>query len=187
MSRPVGGASAVGCGVFGFLSLIIGVGLVVWLSSMTLDGSSSSDDDASPSTTRPASVVDLATTGAKVAVAAPADLADGGAITVTGTGLPAGPASVSIEVCLAHPPAGDGCDPASGSSAAIGAEGGLTTQRTVDRVITVDDVAYDCAAAASVCVVRVRMAGDTSGPGVTAAFSFAAGLPPVDAEAPPTS
>ena len=172
-----------GCGVFGLGSLLVGVALVVWLGSTALDGSGGPPGGSDGTTT---AVERSAVAG--LAVDAPADLGDGGTVTLTGTAHPLD--ALAVDLCLAHPPEAasgpDGaCDAGTASDAVAGPDGALSVARTVPRVITATGTAYDCAAAPGACVVRVRIAGD-GGPGTTAPLAFATGLPPVDAVAPPS-
>lgn len=181
----MGGASAVGCGVFGLGGLLIGVALVVWLGSIALDGSSETLGRTPRGERATTTAAPIATTSATIALAPPADLADGTRVRVTGTDLPAGP--IQLSACLTHAPAGgDRCDAATTTVASAGPDGSLSTSRTVRRVITVDDVRYDCAAVLGACSLRARPIGRPDDPGIATGLVFAAGLPPTDAEAPPT-
>jgi len=181
----VGGASAVGCGVFGLGGLLVGVALVVWLGSVALDGSSGMLGGGGGDTA-PTTAVPIARSGAAIAIDPPADLADGAEVRVTGSGFPSGP--VSITACLTHAPGGGGdrCDDSTGTVAAAGTGGKLLATRAVPRVITVGGVAYDCAAAPGACSLRARPIGRPGDPGVTAGILFATGRSPTDAEVPPT-
>lgn len=183
MSRAVGGASAVGCGVFGLGGLLISVGIVVWLGSIAFDGSTDSirSRDGDATTTQ----VPIAEDGAAIAIDPATGLTDGAEVRITGTDFPAG--SVSITACLTNAPAGAGdrCDAGTTTVAAVGADGQVAATRTAPRVITVNGTAYDCAAAPAACSLRAAAAGRPGDPGVDAGLVFATGLPPVDAEAPP--
>lgn len=173
MGRPVGGASAVGCGVFGLGSLVIGIGLVVWLGSMTMSatdgggdrgGRSSSGDtgittDVSALTS---SLEDLTSGGAPVegmepvgaALTVPGDLPAEGSTTATGTDLAPGP--IELTWCLAGPGTPfevGGCDDATTATGTVGEDGRLSLDLPVHRVITVDGTAYDCGARAGACAL----------------------------------
>ena len=52
--------------------------------------------------------------------------------------------------------------------------------------ITVGGTAYDCAAAPGACSIRAQLASGPDADAITAPFSFAAGLPAIDAALPPT-
>ncbi|MCU1372096.1 MAG: Neocarzinostatin family [Ilumatobacteraceae bacterium] len=197
MGKAVGGASAVGCGAVGLVGLLIGVGLTLWLGSMALTGSTGGDPRpattlAGPttSTAPPSTLDDRSDAGlppeATVVVLAGNDFDDGGRITVRGSGFPVGP--IAVTMCLADTPlAADArCDATTRVPIATGPDGGWTLVYPAPRVITVARVAYDCAAVPGGCAVLAQLDSRTDDVGVSARVTFATGLPPVDAMAPPT-
>jgi hypothetical protein len=184
MSRAVGGASAAGCGIFGVGSLLIGVGLTVWLGSMALSGSTGGDrSTTTAATTAPVTVPALPAAAAITLDPAEA-LGDGGPTVVTGVGFAAGP--VVVALCLTHAPGTleARCDSAVDAPIDAEPDGEWLLPFVTPRLITVDGTAYDCASAPGVCSVVAHLPGGTDG--VSVPISFAGGLPPVDALAPPT-
>lgn len=205
MGRAVGGASSVGCGVFGFLGLVIGIGLTVYLGAQAMSGvggvggSASKDRDPSSSAGRATggledevrgltgdTVIGMEPSGATVTVTAPADLGDGGSLTVTGAGLSPGP--VELLTCLVgEPVAGvsSRCDQATAVAATVDGAGGFRVTYPAVRVLTIDGTRYDCAARPSACAVMAHRSDNPLETGTSGPITFGADLPPVDAVAPP--
>ena len=199
----MGGASAFGCAAFGLGSLIVGVGLVVWLGAMTMsstDGGSSrkrgggDTDITTDVSTLTSSLEDLTSGGAPVegmepvgaALAVPADLPADGTTTATGTDLAPGP--IELTWCLAVPDSrfeAARCDDATTATATVGDDGRLSLEVPIHRVITVDGTAYDCGARAGACALFGHRPDALLDTGIAAPLAFASGLPPVDAAAPP--
>jgi hypothetical protein len=189
----------VGCGVLGVGGVLVGVALTVWLGSMALSGStggggtskekggtipsevsalSSSLDDVQ------AGVPGMEPSGA--ALQAPGDLAATGTLALRGANLSPGP--IEVSTCLARDGSDfdtAGCDPTTTVELVVDAGGRLTDDVAIHRTITVDGTAYDCAARAGACVLFGHRAANPLDTGLTAPLSFVAGLPPVDAVAPP--
>lgn len=182
----MGGASAVGCGVVGVGSLLIGVGLVVWLGSMALSGSTGGSDAGSvPS---PPAQVTLAETGepagAELAITPDAELGETGQVSVTGTGF--APGTVELIVCLAAPLEGQlACADDGGSAAAVSELGTFDLAFEVRRAIVVEDTPYDCVVRPGACVLRTRRVEGPPDRGLAVPLAFAAGLPPVEAAPAP--
>lgn len=179
MSKAVGGASAVGCGVFGLGGVIITVGLIAWLSSMALPGSGGDDVTTTGATT----TVPEVPADAAIALDPAGPFDDGARVQVDGTGF--GSAPIVVTQCLTHPPEGadDPCDPVTSVGTVVDA-GRWRLEVVVSRTITVGGTAYDCAASSGACQLLAHPNGSATGP--AAPLEFAAGLGPVDAIAPPT-
>ena len=188
-----------GCGVFGLGSLIVGIGLTVWLGSMALSGSTggSKKGQDPPSTDVSAltsSLDDLTSGGAPVPGMEPS----GAAITV-GDGLPAeGMAAVrgtdlasgeiQLTWCLSTADQSyevAGCDDATTVTATVASDGTFELETPVHRTIDVSGTTYDCAARAGGCSLFGHRLDNPLDTGITAPLAFAAGLPPVDAVPPP--
>lgn len=194
--RAVGGAAGAGCGVFTIVGVLLGVGLVVWLGSSIVpsgggDGGSGGGAEVGLS---PDDVADLGidqvvpteVTGTGVSLTDDGSLDDGESVFVDGSGF--APGTVELTVCLTDESrvAGGlaGCDPATATTVEVGDDGVLDAGYQVQRVITVSDVAYDCAAVSGGCsLVAAPPGAPDQGP--AAPLLFAAGLPPVDAQPPP--
>lgn len=193
MGRAVGGSSAVGCGAFGIVGLLVGVGLTVWLGSMALSGSTDGGDGPKPPEATPEistldSAIDdlqspvpgLEPSGATLEV--PAEVAANGDLPLRGTDLSPGPIRVSTCLAATDAPA---CDPATAVELVVGGDGRLAADIPIHRVITIDGTAYDCAARPGACMLFGQRPDNPLDTGLPAALTFAAGLPPVDAIAPP--
>lgn len=180
MGRAVGGASAAGCGAFSLAGLVVSIGLVFWLGSQALSGST--DSIATSSTT----VVPV-TMPAGAALTVPDGLGAEGTVRVTGGSLPPGP--IHLRWCLAVDDAGAAaqCDDAATAPATVPPSGQLSVDVPIHRVLRIDGSAYDCAASAGACSLVGRPAAGAAGAAVAADLVFATGLPQVDAVAPPSS
>src|SRR5688572_15913161 len=102
MGRAVGGASAVGCGVFGLGGLIVGIGLTVWLGSTVM--SSTGGSGGTKTTSTPPSQVSALTSSLDdlasgpvpgleprgAILEAPEGLADRGSVAISGANLSPG-------------------------------------------------------------------------------------------------
>lgn len=141
--RAVGGVAGAGCGVFGLASLLVGVGVTVWLGSQVMDRV-----DPSPST-KPAPAMAISPRG---------DLPDGLEVQVTASGLTSGP--VTVMTCVTdrlpattpEPP----CDPSGAQQATASADGSVSTTVLVTRTVTVTGTPYDCGAFAGACSLVVQ-------------------------------
>lgn len=186
----MGGASAVGCGAFGLVGLLVSVGLTVYLGSRvtsSVDGGGgrietlTSEASALANTTVPG----LDAGGARLAITAPSDLPDGATVTVGGRDLV--PGELQLTTCLTHGPRSAdgavGCDPTTTVAATVDRTGGLSQPYAVHRVVTVAGQRYDCAAFVAACVVVAHRPGAVDA-GVSAALAFpvttspAASVPP---------
>ena len=200
MGRAVGGASSIGCAAFGLGSLIIGIGLVVWLgsnvtTSTTGGGRADNGDTAVTDVSSLSSDLEdlvseygaspgLEPLGATITVTA--DLPAEGTAAVAGHDLSPGP--IDLTSCLTKAGSTDGvagCDAATTVSATVDGDGTLALDYPLHRVLTVEGVAYDCAARAGACSLFGHRADNPLDTGLVASLAFAAGLPPVDAAAPP--
>lgn len=199
MGRPVGGASAVGCGVFGIGGLLVGVALVFWLGSQVLP-STGSDAPKDPETSTASSqvedlggidlpevdVVGMEPRGAAIAISPASGYDDGAAVTITGSNLAPGP--IDLTTCLAEAgsaTSAGGCDEATTVAVTVDAEGAFTLTYPVRRVVDVEGTAYDCAARAEACILFGHRPDNPLPSGTLAPLTFAAGLAPVGAAAPP--
>ncbi len=201
MGRAVGGASAAGCGVLGLGSLIIGIGLTVWLGSTVMSSTGGGGASRTKATTPDAQVSTLSSTldelgpspatgmepsGATLATSR--GLADRGATTLRGTSLSPGP--IDVSTCLAKTGTRfevGGCDPSTTRTVDVGAGGTLASKVPIHRVITVEGTAYDCAARPGACALFGHRPDNPLDTGLAAPLVFATGLRPVDALAPPAS
>lgn len=138
-----------GCGVFGLLGLLIGVGLTVYLGSRALEGSSGliGGGGGSP---------------AKLAFAdvtlSPNPVPEGTVATVRSNDFVSG-ADITLTTCLA--PTGDRpwrCDPSTAMHASVDVLGELGADYPVRRRITIAAKPVDCSTAAAQCVVRAAQA-----------------------------
>lgn len=177
----MGGASAIGCGVVGVGSLLIGVGLVVWLGSMALSGSTGGSDTGSGPD--PSVPVTLAETGepigAELAIAPDAELGETVQVSATGSGLE--PGAIELVVCLAAPLEGGLACADDAVRVRVSEPGAFDRALEIRRVVLIGDTAYDCATRAGACVLRTRRAEGPPDRGLAVPFAFAAGLGPVDA------
>lgn len=187
-----------GCGVFGLGSLVIGIGLTVWLGSTVLSSTTGGGGKKTTGTTPSAQVSTLDSTLEDAGAAVPGlepsgatlevakDLADHGSTAVRGHDL--SPGAIDLTSCLAQANSPDGvvgCDPSTSQTATVDAHGKLTVDYPLHRVITVDGTAYDCAARPGACAVYGHRPDNPLDTGLVAPLAFAAGLPPVDAVPPP--
>lgn len=181
----MGGASAVGCGVFGVGGLLIGVALVVWLGSQALSGSTGGSDDGSR--LFPSVPVTLAATGeptgARLEVTPGADLGEAQQVAVTGTGFAPGP--IELVACLAAPDDGGAACADGATGARVSEQGGFERGVEVRRVLVVGGVSYDCAVRPGACVLRTRRPDGAGDAGVSLPLAFASGPAPVGAEPAP--
>lgn len=198
--RAVGGAAGVGCGAFGLVGLLVGVGLTVWLGMRVTSSVGDGVGAARSTTTLPGAVdpsghglsglgtltVPGGATGTGRLEAGPSTgLSDGAPVRVAGSGL--APGATSVTQCLRFETRAAGvdgaCDDTTSVAGTVTASGDLVVGTTARRVITVLDTRYDCAAFAGACVLVAHDTGalvDIA----EAPLSFApAG--PVDAEIPP--
>jgi hypothetical protein len=183
--RGVGGGVGAGCGAFGLLGLLVGVGLVVWLGSEAFDRTA----DA-PRSVQQAEELDLTVPSPEAAgslrVEPTSGLVDGGIVAITGEGLDPGPATLTI--CLAFQTRAAGtegaCDRSTDVLVDVGADGTVAAELTVRRVLWVLGAPYDCAAFPGACTVIVHTDGSLTG-APDAPLGLAANLPPVEATVPP--
>jgi hypothetical protein len=188
--------------VFGFLGLIVGIGLTVYLGAQAMSGVGGSSGKDRTTTRNPDeaaqrlgdelkgltgdTVLGLEPSGATLTITAPGGLADGARATVTGAQLSPGPGE--LLTCLAAGSAsGEAprCDESTRAAVTVDATGSLRSAYPARRVVHVGGTAYDCAARAGSCVVMLHRPDNPLVSGTTAALTFAGGLPPVDAEPPP--
>lgn len=194
--RAVGGAAGAGCGVFTMVGVLAGVALTVWLGSQVVSsggGGGGSDDDADFGL-RPDDVASLGidevlptdVTGTTVSIADDGSLDDGESLFVDGVGYQAGTIELTMCLTIEARVAGGlaGCDPATTTAVEVGDDGILDASYQVRRVITVADVAYDCAAVREGCSLVAHLPGAPD-QGPDAGLVFAEGLEPVDAQPPP--
>ncbi|MCB0970479.1 MAG: hypothetical protein KDA97_03020 [Acidimicrobiales bacterium] len=194
--RAVGGAAGAGCGVFSLLGVLLAVGLTVWLASQATSSSDVQDeaaDQAAELGMRPEDAAALAAdgrlpteaAGTTVSVTDDGGLDDGESVFVDGAGFAPGP--VDLVMCLTgEARLADGlagCDPDTSMPTEVGPDGVLDAGYQVRRVITVADVAYDCAASRGACELVASPPGELAG-APSAALAFTEGLPAVDAIAP---
>jgi hypothetical protein len=168
--------------VVGVGSLLIGVGLVVWLGSMALPGSTGGSDTGSGPD--PSVPVTLAETGepigAELAIAPDAELAEAGQVSVTGRGF--APGAIELVVCLTAPLEGGlACADDDAVRVRLSEPGAFDRALEIRRVVLIGDTAYDCATRAGACVLRTRRAEGPPDRGLAVPLAFAAGLAPVDA------
>lgn len=184
MGKAVGGASAVGCGIFGVGSVLIGVALTVWLGSMALSGSTGGNDGDRPAPTTTSTTLPPLPAEAVLAVDPADGSTDGGQVTITGSGFE--PGHLIVTTCLTHAPGplGERCDEATNAGVDAAADGTWTVAYTTRRMITVGSTAYDCAASPGACSVIAHLAEGNDGAG--APFAFTTDLAPIDAVTPPT-
>ncbi len=132
-----------GCGVFGLLGLLIGVGLTVYLGSRALDSSSGLIGGGGRS---------------KVAAAAvtlsPNPVPEGTNASVVSVDFVSG-ADITLTTCLVHTGTGPWrCDPATAAHATVDVLGELRAEYPVHRVVTIAAKPVDCSAPEARCVVR---------------------------------
>jgi hypothetical protein len=186
VSRAAGGASAVGCGVFGLGGLLVGVALVVWLGSQALSGTTGGSDDGSR--LFPSVPATLAATGepagAELAITPDADLGATGQVSVAGTGF--APGAIELTVCLAARLEGQvACSDDGGTAATVTEQGTFDRALEVGRVLVVEDTPYDCAVRPGACVLRTHRVDGPPDRGLAGPLAFATGLPPVEAAPAP--
>ena len=176
MARPVGAWGA-GCGIAGLLSILLGVGLSVWLGSRVLDSTTGNGGPADRA--REAAAGTIAVTPAT-------GLTDGATVAIEGTGLPPGPARATV--CLTNGPTDGGplgtCDGSIQAPIEVAPDGRAIGQLAVPRAIRVIVTDYDCAAFDGACSVVVHR-DDTLAGAAYAPLSFTTGLPTVPAVEPP--
>lgn len=200
MGRAVGGAGAAGCGVFSILGVLIAVGLVVYLGSQAttgVGGSGKGGDDQSVQDLRDLTsqasgavnggMAGMPGEGATLTYDGPASVVDGSVLAVAGGRFVPGP--VELTACVANLPQEiDGvawCDLTTTATATVDANGAFTVQYPAKRALQVDGTAYDCAAFEGACVL-VAHPTERYDQILTTPVAFASGLPPIDAERPPS-
>ena len=142
-----GSAAGAGCGVFGLLGLLIGVGLTVYLGSRALDSSSGLIGGGG---------------GSKVAAAAvtlgPGRPPEGTSTAVASVDFVSG-ADITLTTCLAHTDTGPWqCDPTTATHATVDVLGELRADYPVHRVVRIAGKPVDCSVPAAGCVVRAAQA-----------------------------
>lgn len=198
--RAVGGAAGAGCGAFGLLSLLIGVGLTVFLGMRVFDSVGSPKDQADSVSDQVAAAGGSADASGKVSLTVPGTgsgpgtlvlapargFADGDRVALSGSGL--APGAVEVTQCLTNESRAAGvlgaCDESTTVSVDVASDGKLMASVATKRVISVLDSPYDCAAFARACVLVVHEHGSLDG-STQVGLTFAAGLAPVDAASPP--
>ena len=198
--RAVGGAAGAGCGAFGLLSLLLGVGLTVFLGMRVFDSVGSPKKQADSVSDQVAAAGGSADASGKVSLTVPGTaggpgelvlapdrgFSDGARASLSGTGLTPGP--VEVTQCLTNESRAAGvlgaCDPSSTTTATVAADGKLAVPVTVKRVASVLESPLDCAAFARACVLVVHTHDSLDG-STQIGLVFAAGLPPTDAAQPP--
>jgi hypothetical protein len=151
-----GSAVSAGCGAFGLLSVLIAVGLAVWLSSRVLDSTGTT--------------VTAGHRTASIAATPATDLSEGQTIPISGRDFtPNG--SVDIFQC-ARPHTTPLCDRSGQHTIDVDADelGRFNSALTVHRLLRTTGGTFDCAAPQSRC--EVRAAEPDSSVSATALLTF---------------
>jgi hypothetical protein len=172
------GKAGAGCGAFGLVSLLLGVGLVAFLGSRVLTDLGG-DESSSKATTG------FRTAALRVAPASPWD--DGDRITVSAPGFEPG-SEVRITTCLGQEFATLGslvnCSASGAVVVTADDAGAISGEYPVARVVVIDGDRYDCAASPGAC--SIVAAPPSSADRTASAPLVLAPGPPVDATIPPS-